>query len=115
RSQGVAMKILLKTAVLVIVVGACCAAASAQNPKLQIDSLSRLEDKASKVVDIALDEKLMTMAAKFLLKAAKNDEDAKKAAEIVSGIKEIYVRSYEFDTEGEYSAADIDGIRAQVK
>jgi hypothetical protein len=109
------MKILLKTAALVLALGACCAAASAQNPKIQIESLGHLEDKASKVVDVSLDEKLMAMAAKLIVKYAKDDDEAKEAAAIIAGIKEVYVRSYEFDTEGQYSPADVENIRAQVK
>lgn len=109
------MKILIKTAILTVALGVCCAAAYGQNPKVQLDSLARLDDKAVQVVDVSLDEKLIGMATKFIRKADPNDEDAKKAAEVLAGIKEIYVRSYEFEREGEYLPADVELIRAQVK
>jgi hypothetical protein len=109
------MKILLKTAILVAALGLCSAAAYAQNPKLQIDSLSHLDATADKVVDVSLDAKMMGMIVKMLRKADPDDPDAKKAIEIIAGIKEIYVRSYEFDAEGQYSPADVDTIRSQVK
>jgi hypothetical protein len=109
------MKNLFVTTVLFVALGALCVPAAAQGPKLQIDSLARLEDKASKVVDVSLDEKLMGMAARVLRKADPKDDDARKAADALSSIKEIYVRSYEFDTEGQYSPSDVEGIRAQVR
>jgi hypothetical protein len=33
----------------------------------------------------------------------------------VSGLKGIYVKSFEFDTEGQYAAADVETIRAQLR
>lgn len=109
------MKTITKLVTLLILLGATSAVALAQGPKLRIDSLDRLEDKASKVVEVSLDEKLMGMAMKWLSSAATKDEDAKKALAIVGGIKEIYVRSFEFDSEGQYSLSDVDGLRSQVK
>src|SRR5262249_54086355 len=62
----------------------------------------------------SLDEKLMGMAAHIIMKAD-HDPDAKKVAEAISGIKGIYVRSYEFENENQYSTSDVEQIRAQVK
>jgi hypothetical protein len=108
------MKILIKSAALAFALGLFGAAAYAQSAKLRVDSLDRLEDKALKVVDVALDEKLIGMAARIVAKADPKDPDAEKAAEILAGIKEVYVRSYEFEREGEYLPADVESIRSQV-
>jgi hypothetical protein len=109
------MKILVRTTFLLVALAACAVAGYAQGPKLQMDSLKRLEDSADKVVDVSLNERLMGMATRMLRKAHTDDEDAKKVIEAIAGIKEIYVRSYEFDHEGGYTPADVDLIRSQVK
>jgi hypothetical protein len=109
------MKIARTTLLLVAALAACSAVASAQNAKLRIDALDRLEDKATKVVDVSLDEKLIGMVSRLIKKTNATSDEARKAADLISGIKEIYVRSYEFETEGAYSTADVESIRSQVK
>lgn len=80
-----------------------------QNPKLQISHLDKLASKAAEVVDVTLDEPMMKLASKFM--AADNDPEA---SELVKGLKGVYVKSFEFDKEGEYSQADLDAIRSQL-
>ena len=109
------MKNLVKTIAILVAIATFGVAAAAQGPKLRIDSLDRLEDTAAKVVDISLDEKLMGMAAKILSKAETNDPDAQKVAKVIAGIKEIHIRSYEFDAPGAYTQADVESIRSQLK
>src|SRR5689334_12641328 len=110
------MQILLRTTVLLAALGACAVVAAAQNPRLQIDTLSHLENIADKVVDVSLDEKLMGMAARIIVKANHDhNPDTQKIADVIAGIKGIYVRSYEFENENQYSASDVEMIRAQVK
>jgi hypothetical protein len=109
------MKIIVKTIAILIALSAVATVTVAQGPKLRIDSLERLEEKAVKVVDISLDEKLMGLATRVLKKAEADDPDTRKVIEAIAGIKEIYVRSYEFDAEGVYLPADVDAIRSQVQ
>lgn len=109
------MRILFKTVLLAVAVVALCVVASAQDARLRIDSLDRLEAKASKTVDVSIDEKMIGMVAKIVRNADPKDEDTQKAASLLADVKAIYVKSYEFDNEGEYLPADVDGIRAQVK
>ena len=111
------MKIIVKTIAILIALSAVATVAAAQGPKLRIDSLTRLEEKAVKVVDISLDEKMMGLATRVLKKAEAEakDPDARKVIEAIAGIKEIYVRSYEFDTPGAYQPDDVDAIRSQVQ
>ena len=109
------MRPFITTALIVATLSLCPAAAFGQGPKLQLDSLSRLESVATEVVDVSLDENLISMATVFLKKADPKDDDAKRAIEIISGIKEIYVRSFKFDNENGYTPADVDALRSQVK
>ena len=76
------------------------------------DSLSKLADKAEEVVDVTLDPATLGLASKFL---SDKDPDEKAAKKVVSGLKGIYVRSYTFAKEGEYSEADVEPLRNQLK
>lgn len=74
--------------------------------------LSKLADKASEVVDVSLDGNLLRLAGKFL---SKDDPDEVKVKNLITGLKGIYVKAYEFDKEGEYSPADVEALRGQVR
>ena len=87
-------------------------AAHAQDSKIQTGSLDHLMPKASRTVDVNLDERLMRMASKFL---SDKDADEKEVKQLVAGIKGIYVRSFEFETGGQYTAADVESIRTQLR
>jgi hypothetical protein len=87
-------------------------AAWAQNPRLQISHLDKLSSKAAEVVDVTLDEPMMKIASKFM--AADDDPDDAEARELVKDLRGVYVKSFEFDKEGEYSSADLDAIRSQL-
>ncbi len=74
-------------------------------------SLDALSAKAVESVDVTLDGTLLRFAAKFADKDGTNS-DVKK---IMAGLDGIYVRSFEFAGEGEYSIADVDAVRAQLQ
>jgi hypothetical protein len=82
-----------------------------QEAKLRIDHLDKLAAKASEVSDVDLEGPLLQTASKFL---SKGESDA-ELKELVSGLKGIYVRSFEFEKEGVYSQADLDTIRKQLQ
>ena len=85
-------------------------------PQIRLEGLAALEGRATKVVDVTLDEGLIQMAIGALGKwGDKSDEDQKKAKELLAGLRGIYVRSYEFETESSYSQSDVDGIRSQLR
>jgi hypothetical protein len=86
--------------------------ATAQSPRLQTSSLDYLTAKASETVDVNIDEHLMQMTAKFF---SSTDPDEKRIKELVSGLKGIYVKVFEFEHEGEYSVADVESIRSQLR
>lgn len=86
--------------------------ANAQDSRIQMAGLDHLAAKASQTVDVNLDERLMRIAARVL---SDKDEDEREVKKMVAGIKGIYVKSFEFDTEGQYAAADVETIRTQLR
>jgi len=76
---------------------------------LQFDAL---KSKASDTVEVNLTEAMLHMALGFL-----SDGDAKQAEvkKLVGGLKGVFVRSLKFDKEGQYSTADVEAIRTQLK
>lgn len=84
----------------------------AQNPRIQTVSIDHLVAKASRTIDVNVDERLMKMAAKLL---SDKDAEEKEIKELVAGIKGIYVKSFEFEADGQYTAADVESIRSQVR
>jgi hypothetical protein len=68
-----------------------------------------LAAKASDVTEVTLGKNMLEFAAKFL-----DSKDADEAAtrKLIEGLKGIYVRSYEFDKEGEYSMEQMQQLRA---
>ncbi len=77
-----------------------------------LKSLDRFAPLASDTVDVTLDGPLLQLAAKFL---SNSDPDEAKIKRLVGGLKGIYVRSFEFEKEGVYTPADVDGIRSQIR
>jgi hypothetical protein len=85
--------------------------ARAQDARLQLSTLDHLAGKASETVDVNIDEKLLQLTIKFF----GNDAEDKELKALIRGLKGIYVKSFEFEKEGEYSAADVELIRTQLK
>ncbi len=83
----------------------------AQEVKLP-PGIDKLAAKASEVVDVSLDGPMLRLAGRFL---SNNDPDEAKVKNIVGGLKGIYVKSFEFEKEGEYSPSDLDEIRHQLR
>lgn len=100
----------LLTAALLL--GASAAVAKAQDSRLQLGSLDHLATKASQSVDVNIDERLMRIALKAF---SDQDPDERAVKKLVAGIKGIYVKSFEFETDGQYTTADVETIRAQLR
>jgi len=96
----------------VLVTLGAAATAGAQNPRIQTSQLDALAAKASQTVDVNIDERLMQLTARFL---SSKDDDEAKVKELVNGLKGIYVKSFEFENEGQYTDADLEGIRSQLR
>jgi len=99
-------------ALAVLLVLGTTATAMAQNPRIETSQLDGLAAKASETVDVNIDESLMALTTKFL---STKDDDERRVKELVSGLKGIYVKSFEFESEGQYTDADLESIRSQLR
>lgn len=75
------------------------------------DRIEKLAERASKTVHVTLDGPLLQLAGQFLNSSAE-DQQAKK---IVSKLKAVHLRTFEFAREGEYSDADVAAYRSQLR
>jgi uncharacterized protein DUF4252 len=82
----------------------------AQKGRLDL-RFDHLVDKAEQTVDVNLEGPMLRLATSFL---SSRDPDQRKVKEAVSGLTGIYVRSFEFDDRGAYSAADLEKVRSQL-
>ncbi len=74
-------------------------------------SFDKLAKEAKESVDVTLDASMLQLASGFL---EKDDPEQAHVKKVVSKLKGIYVRSFEFDKEGQYSMADVDALRSQL-
>jgi len=81
----------------------------AQQFKFNLDHLSA---KASDSIDLSLNSSVLQLAAKFL---DPKDPDEARVKQLIAGIEGIYIKSFEFNKEGQYSPTDLDQIRNQLK
>jgi hypothetical protein len=100
-------------ATIILLAFLATATAYAQEARLDISSLDRLASKASETVDISLDGPMLQLAASALSNRRSADES--KIKELVSGLKGVYVKTFEFAKEGEYSDVDLKLIMDQIK
>jgi hypothetical protein len=75
-------------------------------------ALDRLAAKAQATVDITLDKSLLGLAARFL---SGRDDDEVRVKRLIAGLDSVNVRSYEFDSAGEYNSADVEAVRSQLQ
>ncbi|MDT4955197.1 MAG: hypothetical protein QOJ02_3335 [Acidobacteriota bacterium] len=108
----VILKSLRHTCLLLLITSSAAFVAHAQDVKLQLGNLDKLEARASDSVDVTLDGQMLRLAGMFL-DAKKPDQAAVK--DLLSGLKGVYVKVFNFEKEGEYSAADIDSVRTQLR
>lgn len=101
-----------KVAPAALLVFAGAVAAMAQGAKLQLDQLDVLTNRASDTVDVKLDEHLMQTTAKFF--SGKDADDA-EIRDLIKNVKGIYVKSFSFEKENEYSPAEIESVMAQLR
>jgi hypothetical protein len=72
--------------------------------------LEKITAQAEETVDVTLDGSMLQLAGRFL---SDKDEDLAKVKKLLTGLRGIYVRSYEFKQEGAYGKSDLDLIRRQ--
>ena len=102
----------MKTLIVLLLILTSAFVAKAQDSRIQLTSLDHLAAKASQTIDVNIDERLIQITAKFF---SDQDADEKKIKELVTGLKGIYVKSFEFENDGQYSPADLETIRTQLR
>jgi hypothetical protein len=75
-------------------------------------NIEKLSAKAVESVNVTVDGALLQLAAKFL---SRSDPEQRAVKNLISNVKGVYVRSFEFAGPGQYSEADVDALRAQLK
>jgi hypothetical protein len=91
----------------VIVIPVC-----AQDARLQIGHLDRLAARATESVEITLNDVQMQLVRRL---ASLRESEQAKLKGLLSKLKGIYVRGFEFEQAGEYTEADLEAIRAQLR
>jgi len=99
------MKPILSAAALTLLVSSSAFAQSFQIP----DRIEQLSPKARETVNITLDGPLLRLASQFM------GADEQEIKQIVSSLKAVHVRTFEFDRDGQFSEGDVESIRAQLR
>jgi hypothetical protein len=91
----------------------CAAPATrAQDARLRLDRLDRLGARATESVEITMND----VQVQFLRKLVSlGESERSKLKGLLSKLKGVYVRGYEFARDGEYSDSDIEEIREQLR
>src|ERR1700730_7626575 len=84
-----------------------------QGARLELKNLESLKTKAADSTDVALDGSMLQLAAQAL--ANEKDADTAKIKDLVSKLKGVYVKTFEFKEANQYNSSDLDPIRAQLK
>ena len=79
--------------------------------RLDLRFLADLEDRAEEVVDVTLDASMLKLALPFL---RKGDTEERAVADMIGALQGIYVRSYEFEKEGQYDRSLFDRVKSQL-
>ena len=114
-----ALKRSLKLACLAAALVGASASARAQQPpqgaeRVQMEQLDRLAGKAEKFVEVSIDENTLRLPLSFIT-STNSKQNAREVAEIVAGLKGVYVRVFEFASAGQYAEADYSALREQVR
>jgi len=108
------MKVLFRTclrfAPLLLFVVTAHVVTTAQTAKLQLDQLDVLANRASETVDVKLDEHLIETTAKLFTNA-----DEAEIRDLLKNLKGIYVKSFSFEKDNEYSPAEVDSVISQLR
>lgn len=92
---------------------ALAAVAAAQDRgRVRLDALERLAPKASDTVNVEVDGVLIKLASGIL---SDKEPDERTVKQIIAGLRGVYVRSYNFEKEGQYADSDIAPVREQLR
>ena len=102
----------MRSSIITFILAAGISAAPALAQTAQLPAPSPIEKelaaRAYGVTEVTLGKNMLAFAAKIM--NGKNDDDA-EARHLIEGLDGIYVRDYEFDKEGEFSAEQVEQLR----
>lgn len=79
--------------------------------QLQLPEFASLANKASDVVSVTLDPRLLGMACRFL---SSDDPEQAQVKKLCTGLRGIFVRHFTFDADFAYPKSEIDALRRQL-
>lgn len=108
---------IIRPALVALAVALAAASASGQTPdgqgaRLRIESLDRLGAKAAESVSVNMDENLLRIVPPVL---SDRDAEERGVKELVAKLKGVFVRKFDFDTEGQFTDADLAPLREQLR
>ena len=102
----------MKNRILIFVLAAAALAAPAWSQTTQLPLPPEVEKelaaRASNVTEVTLGKNMLAFAAKFM---KGKDKDEAATRQLIEGLDGIYVREYDFDKPGEFSAEEVDQLR----
>jgi hypothetical protein len=101
----------MKRAILWMTI-ACLGTLGPLRAQIQLGNLDQLASKAKETADITLDGALLQLAGKFL---SSDKGDDSKVKRMLTSLKAISVKHFEFAAEGQYRQEDLQPIRAQLQ
>jgi len=90
-----------------------CAMPLAAQDGFDFKTLDKLGDNAKNKTVITLDGDMLKMASGFLSNGGKSEADSIKP--LVDSLTGVYIRSFEFDKEGQYNDQTLEPLRAYLK
>jgi hypothetical protein len=79
--------------------------------QLSMPEFAKLTEKASEVVSVTLDSRLLNMACRFL---NADDPEQAEARKFCTSLRGIFVRHFTFESDFAYPKADVDSVRRQL-
>ncbi|HEX8147875.1 MAG TPA: DUF4252 domain-containing protein [Pyrinomonadaceae bacterium] len=113
--QAILKTFVLVSTTFVVAAAALAVPARAQTEaagRLRLESLEKLAPKAAEAVNIEIDGILIQFAGSIL---SDKDADERAVKELVTGLRGVYVKSYEFKSSGEFAEADVAAVREQLR
>ena len=98
-------------AAVTLCLAAAGAAAAQDRGRISLDSLDALGSKAAETANINIDGILIRFAGGLL---SNEEADEKQVKELISGVRGVYVRNYEFKAAGQYADSELSQIRSQL-
>jgi hypothetical protein len=108
--RKVIIRFVLLFAGLVPIAALPAAAQSGDEPPFPVTIEKTLATRATNYTEVTLDRKMLDFASRFMDK-----EDDAEGKRIIAKLNGIYVRTYEFDKPGQYTADDLAAIRRQFQ